>query len=63
MKIVRVLSVIGLAAFLVLQGLYYMAEAQSPFIHALIGLVGLATGALMFISLGHWANLGKEKKE
>ncbi|MCC5831734.1 MAG: hypothetical protein JJU12_01660 [Chlamydiales bacterium] len=60
MKIVRVLSVIGLAAYLVLQGLFYLAEATAPALHALIGIIGLGTGALIFISLGHWANMGKE---
>lgn len=63
MKIVRILSVIGLAAYLVLQGLFYLAEQTSPFLHALIGIVGIATGALIFISLGHWINMAKELRK
>ncbi len=60
MKTVRVLSVITLAGYLVFQGLYYLAEMSSPTSHAAIGLLGLASGALMFISLSHWINFHKE---
>lgn len=61
MRTVRILSVISLASYLVFQGLYYLAEMASPVSHAAIGLLGLLSGALIFISLGHWANLHKEK--
>jgi len=60
MKAVKVLSVIGLAAFLVLQGLYLTFESTSPLFHSLIGIVGLATGVLMFISLTHWVGSHKD---
>ncbi|MDE3055976.1 MAG: hypothetical protein KGI80_04725 [Verrucomicrobiota bacterium] len=61
MKTVRVLSVIVLAAYLCFQGLFYLAEMTSPVAHASIGLLGLGAGVLMFISLGHWIDLSKEK--
>lgn len=61
MKTVRVLSVILLAAYLILQGLYYLGEMNSPTIHAAVGLLGFASGILMFISLSHWINIKKEK--
>lgn len=61
MKAVRIISIIGLAAYLVLQGLYYIGGLTSPVIHALIGFVGLGTGVLMFISLTHWVDWHKEK--
>ena len=61
MKTIRVLSLILLAAYLILQGFYYIAEMTTPIIHAAIGLLGLGAGTLMFISLGHWVNLKKEK--
>lgn len=61
MKVIRVLSVIGLASYLVLQGLFYIGEMSSPILRAVIGFVGLAAGALMFISLSHWINIKKEK--
>jgi formate hydrogenlyase subunit 3/multisubunit Na+/H+ antiporter MnhD subunit len=54
MKVVKALSVIGLAAYLIFQGLFYIAEAHSPAIHAIIGILGLVSGALIFISLSHW---------
>lgn len=61
MKVVRVLSVIGLASFLILQGLEYVSEKQSPTLSAFVGFIGLAAGTLMFISLSHWANPKKEQ--
>ncbi len=61
MKTVRVLSVIGLAAYLVFNGLFNLGEMDSPTIRAAIGLLGLISGALMFISLGHWINIKKER--
>ena len=54
MHIVKALSIIGLGAFLIMQGLFYLAELQSPIIHAAIGLLGIVSGALIFISLKHW---------
>jgi hypothetical protein len=60
MKIIRVLSIIGLAAYLVLQGFYLLTESQSPSLHALIGILGLASGALIFISISHWVDYHKE---
>ncbi len=62
MKTVRILSVIALAAFLIFQGLFYLMEMDAPAIHAAIGLLGLTSGALMFISLSHWTDFHKEKK-
>jgi len=62
MRVIRILSVIGLAAYLVLQGLYYIGLQASPTLHAIIGAIGLGTGVLMFISLGHWTDWHKEKK-
>ena len=56
MNIIKALSIIGLASFLILQGLFYLAELQSPIVHAGIGLLGLISGALMFISLNHWVH-------
>lgn len=61
MKAIRVLSVIGLAIYLVLQGLYFLTERQSLWLHNTIGVVALATGVLIFISLSHWINIRKEK--
>ncbi len=60
MRIVKALSVIGLAAFLVLQGLFFIAASSSPALEAAIGLIGLATGALIFISLSHWIEHKKD---
>lgn len=61
MKTVRVLSIILLAAFLTFQGLYYFSEETVPVVRAAIGLLGLISGVLMFISLGHWIDIRKEK--
>lgn len=61
MKTIRVLSIILLAAYLIFQGLFYLAEMSSPIAHAAIGLLGLGSGVLMFISLNHWVNIHKEK--
>ena len=61
MKTIRALSVIVLAAYLIFQGLYYLAELSSPVTHAAIGILGLGAGILMFISLGHWIDISKEK--
>ena len=61
MKVIRVLSVIALAAYLILQGLYYLAELTTPTIHAAIGLLGVVSGVLIFISLHHWIDLKLEK--
>ena len=61
MKTIRVLSIIFLAAYLILQGLFYVAEMTTPIVHAAIGLLGLGAGILMFVSLGHWVDLRKEK--
>ena len=54
MKVIRALSVIALAGYLIFQGLYYLAEMPSPVMHAATGLLGLTAGVLMFLSLGHW---------
>lgn len=62
MHVLRILSIIFLAGYLIFQGLYYLAELQSPTMHAAIGLLGLGSGALIFISLSHWVNLKKELK-
>ena len=61
MKVIRILSLIGLAAYLVLEGIFYLFESQSPVLHAFIGIIGLAAGVLMFISLTHWFDHHKEK--
>jgi len=61
MKTIRVLSIILLASYLIFQGLFYLAEMASPVAHAAIGLLGLGSGILIFISLGHWIDLRKEK--
>ena len=54
MRIVKDLSIIGLAGFLTCQGLYYLGEMSRPVLHAGIGILGLAAGVLMFVSLTHW---------
>jgi hypothetical protein len=54
MHIVRGLSIIGLAVYLVFQGIFYMVDIEGPVPPIAIGLVSLFTGVLMFISLGHW---------
>ena len=54
MKTIRALSVILVAAYLIFQGLYYLAEMTTPIVHAAIGLLGLGAGALIFISLHEW---------
>ena len=59
MKTIRILSVIGLAAYLILQGLFFLALIHSPAILAVTGIIGLATGVLMFISLIHWIRYKK----
>jgi hypothetical protein len=61
MHVVRSLSVIGLAAYLIFQGIYYIGELDTPVIHAAIGLLGLVSGALMFISLGCWCKEDKRR--
>ncbi len=61
MKVVRVLSVIALASFLILQGLFYLAEITSPVFYAFIGVLGMTAGVLMFISLSHWIDFKKEQ--
>jgi hypothetical protein len=61
MKIIRILSIISLAAYLVLSGLFFIGEQTSPTLHALIGVLGLAAGVLIFISLSHWVDFSKEK--
>lgn len=61
MKTIRVLSIIMLAAYLIFQGLFYLAEINTPIIHAAIGLLGLASGVLIFVSLSHWINYHKDK--
>jgi len=62
MKTIRALSIIFLAAFLILQGLYYILELTTPVVHAAIGLLGLGSGILIFISFEHWIHIKKEKK-
>lgn len=62
MRIIRILSIIGLAAYLILAGIYLIGDQESPEFLAFIGAVGLATGVLMFISLGHWIDFRKEKR-
>ena len=59
MKTIKALSIIFLAAYLIFQGLFYIAEMKTPVTHAAIGLLGLGAGVLMFISLHHWI---EEKK-
>ena len=61
MKTVRALSIIALACFLILQGLYFLAELTTPTVHAAIGLLGLGAGVLMYISLRNWIDHHKEK--
>jgi hypothetical protein len=61
MKTIRVLSIILLASYLVFQGLFYLAEMTSPIAHAAIGLLGLGSGILIFVSLSHWINQKKER--
>jgi len=61
MKIVRILSVVALAAFLIFQGLGYLSESVSPMMMAAQGLLALTSGVLMFISLSHWANYKSER--
>lgn len=61
MKIVRILSVIALAVFLIFQGLGYLSETVSPIMMAAEGLLALLAGILIFISLGHWANFKSER--
>ncbi len=56
MKLVRVLSVIGIAGYLVLDGLYGFSGADNPLVYSAIGLVGLVAGTLMFVSLALWAD-------
>lgn len=60
MKALRVLSVIGLALYLILQGVFYLAESTSPVLHATTGIVGLISGILILVSLSHWIDLRKE---
>jgi len=62
MHIVKALSIIGLAGFLIFQGFFYLAEMDSPVAIAGIGLLGLVSGALMFISLGHWISCETRRK-
>jgi hypothetical protein len=54
MKIVKSLSIVTLAAYLVFQGLFHLAEMTSPIAHATIGLLGFISGSLILISLNHW---------
>ncbi|MGD2169568.1 MAG: hypothetical protein PVI40_04950 [Chlamydiota bacterium] len=61
MHTIKSLSIIALAAYLIFQGLYYLAELSTPVVHAAIGLLGLASGILMFISLNHWVEHHKGK--
>jgi len=61
MKTIKVLSVIFLAAYLIFQGLFYLAEMTSPIAHAAIGLLGLSSGILMFISFSHWVDHPKKR--
>ncbi len=61
MKTIRVLSIIFLAAYLILQGLYYVAEMSTPVVHAAIGLLGLGAGIMIFVSFSHWINFKKGK--
>ena len=61
MKLVRGLSVIGVAAYLVLQGLYLFSNADSPMVYSAIGLIGLVAGALIFVSISCWADPKNEK--
>jgi hypothetical protein len=60
MKAIRILSIIGLAAYLVLEGIFWLFDVQSPIFEAFIGAIGLATGVLIFISLTHWFDNTKD---
>jgi hypothetical protein len=62
MHVVKSLSIITLAAYLVFQGLFYLAEMDAPVAQAAIGLLGLVSGGLMFISLGCWCHCDTRKK-
>jgi hypothetical protein len=62
MHIVKGLSIIGLAAFLIFQGLFFLIEMDTPVAQAAIGLLGLVSGALMFISLGCWLHCDTRRK-
>ena len=62
MHIVKKLSIIGLAAYLVLQGLLYFIEIEGPALPTAIGMIGLGTGMLMFISLGNWLCCDSRRK-
>ncbi|MGD2169569.1 MAG: hypothetical protein PVI40_04955 [Chlamydiota bacterium] len=62
MHTIKSLSIIALAGYLIFQGLFYLAEITAPIIHAAIGLLGLTSGILIFISLGHWVDHHKGKK-
>jgi len=57
MKNMKVLSIILLAAFLVLTGFSYFVDIESPIFDAGLGLISLAAGILMFVSLGSWHNM------
>lgn len=57
MKNVKVISVILLAAYLVLTGFSYFVDFDSPVFDAGMGLISLAAGILMFVSLGSWHNM------
>lgn len=60
MRVVKLLSLIALAAFLILQGLLYVGEFTSPILFSAIGFIGLAAGILIFISFSHWIEHKKE---
>lgn len=62
MKVVRILSVVALAAFLIFQGIGYLSETVSPMMMSLQGLLALISGVLMFISISHWANYKSERR-
>ncbi len=62
MRIVKMLAIIALGLFLILQGLYFLCEMASPAMHALIGILGLVSGALILISFSrHCCDSGKDQ--
>lgn len=74
MRVIRVLSIIGLAVFLILQGVIYFALKSMPEFHnyeitqqalatlrAIAGIFGFISGVLIFVSFSNWINYNKEK--
>ncbi len=59
MRLLRMLAVIGLAAYLVLQGLFLLTGFGGAVALGIVGIIGLITGVLIFVSLGHWFRMDK----